>query len=694
MRSTLVLIFSFFVSQTVSSQLVEVVDWEAYERVKSLGQQPVWGTEAYENGLFSSELPATVASSTVVRPRENRSDNCSCLQDLNDGFSVVPFSNGVAPLYRSDDGVSPSIALPFNFCLYGETINSVQIGVNGFINFGLQNPGFSANPLPVTGLDMAVPFWADLDTRSEASGVVHYKLTEHALIVVWDGVSYYPSGDDLFNTFQVILTDGTDPLLPEGRNIGFCYGDIQFGGAGFGGDFAIVGVNPGGVSDYISFGGFSTTSNLYEGPEGLFSGFNYLDNLSIPMLLCPEGTQPPVHLQKMNCGEILTCANGSVNFNFIEDPATFSTASISLTSSNADLPFTSSWWNNGQLFTLTLQFGDATDISTTDLVITALDAATGDQQFHYTLTLAGEAIPPTITGPSALCTSGQIGTLSIANSYENALWSNGASGNAVLIDTPGTYSVSADFGTCLTSATYTVAALPEPQPIISGDFSICQNETTTLSVTQPFTAYFWSNNTEGQTATVGIGNHSVSVIDANGCIGSTSQMVTAISSLIDGTIIGTIFPATETEYTYYYTIENASSYTWTVDGGVVVQGAGTNFVTVVWLEPGNGSISVTYTDTNGCESDAVELDTEAYVGVDENNGFMVQLYPNPTSHYLNISVGGALIGEQFQIFNATGALIYQGKWQQQTLQLDVQNWASGLYFCRFNGTSAQSFVVH
>jgi hypothetical protein len=48
---------------------------------------------------------------------------------------------------------------------------------------------------------------------------------------------------DKLNDFQLILTDGSDPLLPNGNNIAFCYGDMQWttGSAsqcvgGFGGD--------------------------------------------------------------------------------------------------------------------------------------------------------------------------------------------------------------------------------------------------------------------------------------------------------------------------------------------------------------------------------------------------------------------------------------------------------------------------
>ena len=68
---------------------------------------------------------------------------------------------------------------------------------------------------------MVAPFWADVDTRDDVlpdtSGIVYYKLTPTSLIVKWNHVGYYGVHADLVNTFQLIITDGTDPLLPGGN---------------------------------------------------------------------------------------------------------------------------------------------------------------------------------------------------------------------------------------------------------------------------------------------------------------------------------------------------------------------------------------------------------------------------------------------------------------------------------------------
>ena len=52
------------------------------------------------------------------------------------------------------------------------------------------------------------------------------------------------------NTFQLIISDGTDTIIPANNNIAFCYGDMQWttgaassGIGGFGGTAATVGAN-------------------------------------------------------------------------------------------------------------------------------------------------------------------------------------------------------------------------------------------------------------------------------------------------------------------------------------------------------------------------------------------------------------------------------------------------------------------
>lgn len=186
---------------------------------------------------------------------------------------------------RNDDDISLAINLPFNFDLFGSPQNQVFINNNGNISFGAGFSTFTSTGFPVNGFPMIAPFWADVDTRNSASGVVYYKVESNRLTVTWDHVGYYNSHADLLSTFQLIISDGTDPFVGLGQNVCFCYGDMQWttgdasgGVGGFGGTAATVGINAGDGVNFFQLGRFDQTGSAYDGPGGANDGVDFLDN--------------------------------------------------------------------------------------------------------------------------------------------------------------------------------------------------------------------------------------------------------------------------------------------------------------------------------------------------------------------------------------------------------------------------------
>jgi hypothetical protein len=130
---------------------------------------------------------------------------------------------------------------------------------------------------------LIAPFWADVDTRPAASGIVWYKITANRLVVIWQEVGYYNQQTDKLNTFQLIMTDGNDPIIGVGNNVGFAYEDMQWttgsasqGVGGFGGVPATVGVNKGDGVDFALVGRFDHPGVDYDGPVGNNDGISYL----------------------------------------------------------------------------------------------------------------------------------------------------------------------------------------------------------------------------------------------------------------------------------------------------------------------------------------------------------------------------------------------------------------------------------
>lgn len=217
-------------------------------------------------------------------PVHSSSSICQCWQTRDSSWSIVPVNGGIPPEYRNDDGSSSIVSIPFTFCLYGTNWNNCYINNNGNISFGSPYGTFTASGFPNASFIMVAPFWSDVDTRGIPSGLPYYKITPTYMVVQWDSVGYYNSYFDKLNTFQVIITNGSDLIVPGG-NVSFCYKDMQWttgdasGGInGFNGSDAIVGANSGDGVNYIQFGAFNQPGGNYNGPAGPNSGIDWLDN--------------------------------------------------------------------------------------------------------------------------------------------------------------------------------------------------------------------------------------------------------------------------------------------------------------------------------------------------------------------------------------------------------------------------------
>ena len=208
--------------------------------------------------------------------------------------------------FRNDDGSSAAIPLPFNFNLYGTNYNQVFINNNGNLTFTTALATFTPFAFPSTPLAIVAPFFADVDTRNLASGVVWYKFTGNRLAVTWDSTGYFGSHADKLNTFQCIISDGLDPFLGLGNNVCFSYGDMEWttgdasgGIGGFFGAPATVGINEGNGIDYATLGRFDRPGTYYGGPGVDSNGVSYLDcqnfclNVSNVGNICPVAQNFP-----------------------------------------------------------------------------------------------------------------------------------------------------------------------------------------------------------------------------------------------------------------------------------------------------------------------------------------------------------------------------------------------------------------
>ncbi len=132
----------------------------------------------------------------------------------------------------------------------------------------------------------------------------------------------------------------------------------------------------------------------------------------------------------------------------------------------------------------------------------------------------------TIDGQNSFCKNSS--TTLTARGAASYIWSNGARTSAINVISPGRYQVVGfnAIGLCTDTATTDVTEYPLPDIRITGAFSFCEGDSTTLFASGA-NSYKWNNGTAGQSITVKEeGNYSVTGFSDKGCSKIVTVQVT------------------------------------------------------------------------------------------------------------------------------------------------------------------------
>lgn len=440
----------------------------------ALAQDPLPGQAGYDDWKAANTLPPTpplVDEAEVPNTGGGGPRVCNCW--------IPPDASYTLAMAPNDDLSSAQIPLPFNFFLYGTNYNACYINNNGNISFGSPYGAYSSQGFPSANFVMVAPFWADVDTRPATGGQVWYKVTPTALYVNWVEVGYYSMQTDKLNTFQVIITDGTDPIVANGANVSFCYQDMQWttgaasgGVGGFGGTPATVGANKGDGINYMLFGRFDHAGVDYDGPNGVNDGVSWLDYKYFSFTTNQtQANVPPVITSQSVCDSMVLCvgelANLSVTF-LSPEPAQITTPSSSA-------PTLSNWTvvssTAGLNADITVEFTPLpADIGYHTVTFSGTDNGTPSLTTDYTVivhVIQGGALPP---GSLAVCDNGAPVDLLVdvlgPNAAAGGTWTdpNGAAHSGTfnpLVDPPGDYLYAVLLGgNCASLGTATITEVP------------------------------------------------------------------------------------------------------------------------------------------------------------------------------------------------------------------------------------------
>lgn len=242
---------------------------------------------------------------------------------------------------------------------------------------------------------------------------------------------------------------------------------------------------------------------------------------------------------------------------------------------------------------------------------------------------------PSLAGPSTVCenTSGNVYSTDAGMSgYQWSVSSGGIINSGIGTNTvtvtwtsAGPQSVSVNYTTPLgcsavSPAVQNVTVNPRPAPLISGPSSTCQATSGLIYNTQGgMSGYTWAVSSGG-VITAGQGTNTITVNwnSAGGQNISVNYSNAAGCSAIAPTIFPvTVFPlpvpaisgpsscCVNSFSNNYSTLGGMTGYTWTVSsGGTISAGAGTSNIVVTWNSTGAQTVSVNYTDLNGCTAAA------------------------------------------------------------------------------------------
>ena len=244
---------------------------------------------------------------------------------------------------------------------------------------------------------------------------------------------------------------------------------------------------------------------------------------------------------------------------------------------------------------------------------------------------------------------------------------------------------------CATSDTVYVNAYDAPAaPVIGGELFFCKNVPSPL----------WSNYVGGNLWTTTDPSDTIYIVDA-GTYGVTHTDVHGCSSYSEVSVqqypepqIPTISGEPNAVYnnTYSYAVASLPDYTynWTVTGGTVISGQGTNVIEVIWDQfiTGVGEIQMTWANAYGCESTqfyAVNVD----VSVQEIVASNLRIYPNPTRDVVNIQWDFMNENTYLAVYDNAGKLLSTNKLNNQSLQqVDLSGYENGVYQLRLSNENA------
>lgn len=191
--------------------------------------------------------------------------------------------------------------------------------------------------------------------------------------------------------------------------------------------------------------------------------------------------------------------------------------------------------------------------------------------------------------------------------FSSYLWSpGGEQTQTISVNQPGTYSVTVqDAYGCEGTDVVHVVAYENPLPLIEppGPHLLCVGDSILLTVPGPYVSYNWSTGeTSDQIMVRQGGNYTVTVVDINGCEGTSPPVLITQVSRPEPYITGDTAACLNAVREYSILIPSSGTYAWSIDESMgTITAQSSTSIQVRWTSMGRAYVIVTETDpTSGC----------------------------------------------------------------------------------------------
>jgi hypothetical protein len=192
------------------------------------------------------------------------------------------------------------------------------------------------------------------------------------------------------------------------------------------------------------------------------------------------------------------------------------------------------------------------------------------------------------------------------------------------------------------------------------------------------------------------GKYKVIVTNDFQCIDTSINFIANINPLpIIGNVLG---PQTinniSTPVNYNISQKLNHQYLWTVTGGNIVSGQGTNNISVQWASAGIGRVMIKLTNANNCsDTSGVNVNISS-TGLDNfRNINSISIYPNPFNDKLIVSTQN-YAPLSFYLYDVQGRLILEKEINEKTEIISLNHLSSGVYLAIIkNGKLTSTYRV-